>query len=504
MTSEQRIVQGRYRLVYKLGAGGMGSVWLAEDRWLERPVALKELVQHANGVDLDESRARVLREARAMARIRHPAIVSIHDVFFDGDDPWIVMEHINGRSLDGIIMQSNRDTAPLSELELAKIGLPVVRGLSAAHRADVVHRDVKPANILVGADDSIFLVDFGIAKISGDASLTGLRRVIGTTEFLAPERLLGADVGPSADLWSLGVTLFYGLEGYSPFLRTGELMHEATMRAILDDSPPRPVREGPLADVILRLLEKSPIKRAGADELAAVLLAIVTGGPSRSGRVASAEPPSPERPGSRRPGADPATVRMTAPMPPGRPPYPSRAAQAKPSRLDFDDAREVIQNVSKDTGVAMLLDMPGEQAARILASYPSREGGELLQGIVAARLAAATAILRMLRTPEAGRVVGYMKAESAASILATMPVDEVLRIISHMGVRTAAGIIATMPIEVSAQLAKSMQADRAADVLSYVKPATVAALLNAAPDGSSGGLLRQLKPDFRAKVMRFL
>jgi Mg/Co/Ni transporter MgtE len=187
---------------------------------------------------------------------------------------------------------------------------------------------------------------------------------------------------------------------------------------------------------------------------------------------------------------------------PGRPP--SRPVDVKRAGLAFDDAREVIQSVNADTGVAMLLAMPDDQAARILASYPSRVSGELLQGIATARPGTVGAILRMLWTADAGRVVGYLKPDSAAVILAGMPIDEAARILSHAGVRTAAGIIAEMPVEVSAAVTKAMQVNRAAEVLAYVKPATVAALLLATSDGSNGRLLQQFKPAFRAQVMRFL
>ncbi len=501
MTSEQRILHDRYRLVYKLGAGGMGSVWLAEDRRLERTVALKELIQHADGTDLDERRTRALREARAMARVRHPTIVSIHDIFFDDGDPWIVMEYINGRSLDSIIKGANRDERPLTEQAIARMGLPVLHGLCAAHRASVVHRDVKPANILVADDESIFLVDFGIAKITGDASLTGMRKVLGTTEFLAPERLQGAEAGPAADLWSLGVTLFYALEGYSPFLRGGEWTLDATMWAILRDNPPRPVRQGPLANVILRLLDKNPERRADGDDLADVLQSIAAGKPPRPEWAAQPTQPVAEPPAVKPPTRH-STAMPSAAKPPGRPP--SQPIEVRRAGLGFEDAREMIQSVNTDTGVAMLLAMPDDQAALILADYPSRVCGELLQGIAAARLGTAATILRILRTADAGRVVGYLKPDSAAFILATMPVEEAVRILSHAGVRTAAGIITEMPIKVSAPLAKAMQVERAVEVLAYVKPATVAALLVAASDGSYGGLLRQFKPTFRSQIMRFL
>ena len=186
MSSEDQVLDGRFQLLSRLGAGGMGSVWLAEDRTLRRTVALKELVPHVSTLNLTESRERALVEARAMARVNHPAIVGIHDLFFTGADPWIVMEYIRGRSLAAIIRDQSLD-----ERAIAAIGLRILSGLHAVHDARIVHRDVKPENIVVGADDRIVLVDFGIAKISGDMRLTARSTVLGTTEYMAPERILG-------------------------------------------------------------------------------------------------------------------------------------------------------------------------------------------------------------------------------------------------------------------------------------------------------------------------
>ena len=259
MTSEGQILIGRYRLVSRLGQGGMGSVWKATDQLLERTVALKELVPHVSGLDLAESRARAQVEARAMARVKHPAIVRIHDLFSVGGDPWIVMEYISGRSLADIIREK-----PLDEQAVAAIGLPVLQGLKAAHAANMVHRDVKPANIVVAGDGSIFLVDFGIAKIAGETSLTGYSRVLGTTEFMAPERLRGRRVGAPADLWSFGVTLYCALERRSPFLRRGDGSIEATIAAILkSNEPPEPAKWGKLAEIVLQMLRKKPAERRG-------------------------------------------------------------------------------------------------------------------------------------------------------------------------------------------------------------------------------------------------
>ena len=474
MISDQRAQLGRYRLVHKLGSGGMGSVWLAHDLQLEREVAVKQLMHHTDNEDRDERRVRALREAVAMARVRHPSIVGIHDVLNVKGDPWIVMEYIKGRSLEVIIKESKTAGRRLEERTIAAIGLPVLRGLCAAHEASVVHRDVKPANILVANDDSVFLVDFGIAKIAGDRSLTAQQKVMGTLEFLAPERLTNEEVGAAADLWSLGVTLFYALEGYSPFRPNGELSPEAIVAAILSADPPQPLRRGMLADAILRLLHKNPAERAGAGELTTVLQSILSPRPVSPGRGSGRAMP---RPGS-----------------PVRPSEPSRAR---------GDLRDPLVGTDTAARVALLLAMSAEQAAKILASYPPRTRGELLQDLAVARPDTAAAVLPMLSMTDIGRSVGHLRPETAAAVLVAMPVEEAARILNRTGARTAAGILMELPVKISASLVKAMGAQPAAEMLGFVRPATVAALLSAV-DGQSGKLLPLLDPSFRMQVTRFL
>jgi flagellar motility protein MotE (MotC chaperone) len=482
------VLHSRYRLLSQLGAGGMGSVWLAEDLLLERTVALKELIHHIATPNLKERRARALREARALARVKHPAIVRIYDVFFVRDDPWIVMEHINGRSLAAIIKDH-----PLDDRAIARIGLPVLRGLSAAHGVNVLHRDVKPTNILVADDDSILLVDFGIAKIADDLPLTGQSQVLGTTEYMAPERFSALAVGPSSDLWSLGVTLYYAMEGRSPFLRRAERSAEATMWAILRDDPPRPARPGRLADVVLRLLCKEPDERVKAAELVDVLQAILdepsTPAAAESGR-STADAMRQPRSGSERPESAPKQ----------RPGLTSALRELK-----LADAGEAIRDGGTDVGAAMLLAMPGDQAAEILAGYPPRLAGDLIAAIAAGRPEIASAILQMLTAGGAGHIVDLLSPGTAASIVAGMPAAEAVRVLGRTSVRTAAGVIMELPGDISARLISAMQDRRAAAVLTYVKPVTVASLLLLiASDDLNGNLLRQFSPAFRAQVLRHL
>ena len=535
-----RMLNGRYRLVYKLGAGGMGSVWLADDTLLERSVALKELIQHAGESDLTERRRRAVQEARAMARIRHPAICPIHDLFFIDDDPWIVMEYISGRSLNDIIKAE-----PLDERTIAGIGLHVLRGLIAVHRAGVVHRDVKPTNILAADDGSVFLVDFGIARIAGDLSLTG-QSIVGTPEFLAPERFTpGHKVGPAADVWALGVTFYYALEGYTPFWRDSERGWEATMMAILKESPRPLTRGGRLAGITLRMLHKDPERRAEAQQVLAVLEEIA-GEPAAPPRTAPTVPfadlPAPASRTSAAAARAGTTRPLTDAVPDGRPRSwhrdrpdpggPSRgAATAGRRRADepaagargetgwpreagrpaevghdprLDGAREMIRNVGTDTGVAMLLAMSAEDATRVLADCEPRLAGVLLQGIAATRVATAAMILRLLRAAVAGRMFAYLRPDTAAAVVAQMNRSDALRLLDSTDERTVAGVIMALPLAAATALLTSMDSrERAAQVLTHVRPTTAAELLR--PDSEfATAVLRHLSEPVRRQVSRHL
>lgn len=528
--ADPRVLNNRYRLVYKLGGGGMGSVWLAEDTLLERSVALKELVQHVMARDLAERRIRAVQEARAMARVRHPAIVPIHDVFFIDDDPWIVMEYIGGRSLYDLIKGQT-----LEERSIARIGLHVLRGLIAVHKAGVVHRDVKPTNILVADDDSIFLVDFGIARIAGDASLTG-QAIVGTLDFLAPERFKPAyKIGPPADVWALGVTFYCALEGYSPFRRDSDRGWEATMIAILKEAPRPPARGGRLADITLRMLHKDPSRRADASQILAVLEHIV-------GEPASSAPPPrvplpvtvpADRAGPHQAAArtghtwplesaaedlarhawwhdrDQPTQQAPAEQPVTRQPRPHRDQAGQGLGVGrrgprFDDVREMIRNVGTDTGVAMLLAMSEDDAARVLADCPPRLCGTLLQGIAVARPAMAATILRLLRSAKAGRAFSYLRQDTAASLVAAMPPADGLRLLDSTDERTVAGVIMELAVPTSTALLKSMSSrERAAQVLTHVRPVTAAELLRSDAEFANA-VLRHLSEPVREQVSRHL
>jgi len=266
-----RLVGGRYRLLERIGSGGMGTVWRAFDELVDREVAVKQPRLPGDPEDEEFQRAahRLYREARAAARVDHPSAVAIHDVVIEAELPWIVMELVRGESLHELLGRG-----PVAPADAARIGLAVLGALCAAHAVGIVHRDVKPANVLLGPHDRVVLTDFGIAHIQGEESLTASGEFVGSLEFIAPERMSGTGAGPASDLWSLGVLLYAAVEGASPFRRTTV---ESTLGAILAGEPPEPTRAGPLGPLILGLLEREPEARPGAEEVGAVLDAVAEG-----------------------------------------------------------------------------------------------------------------------------------------------------------------------------------------------------------------------------------
>ncbi|MFE9354228.1 serine/threonine-protein kinase [Streptomyces olivaceoviridis] len=255
------LIAGRYRLADSIGSGGMGRVWRAHDEVLHRKVAVKELTAALYVSDSDRSvlLARTRAEARAAARINHSAVVTVHDVLEHDGRPWIVMELVEGASLADAVKERGR----VEPAEAARIGLWVLRALRAAHSAGVLHRDVKPGNVLLGADGRVLLTDFGIAQIEGDTTITRTGEVVGSVDYLAPERVRGHDPGPASDLWALGATLYTAVEGRSPFRRTSPL---STMQAVVEEEADEPRHAGPLAPVIAAFLRKDPARRPGAEE----------------------------------------------------------------------------------------------------------------------------------------------------------------------------------------------------------------------------------------------
>ena len=267
MNAPGDLVDGRFELVERLGSGGMGTVWRARDTVLHREVALKAVRSDADTVGV--MRERVLREARALARLSHPHVVTVHQIVAAEPHPWIVMELVPGVSL-----QRRLDDGALTPVAAARLGRQVLAALRAAHAAGIQHRDVKPANILMRPDGDAVLTDFGIAALQGTTGLTATGEFVGSPVYMAPERIRGHDDGPAADLWSLGVVLYVCVEGVSPLRRPTTL---ATLAAVLDDPLPPPTRSGPLAPVLEALLVRDPAARPDAARLDEMLAQVETG-----------------------------------------------------------------------------------------------------------------------------------------------------------------------------------------------------------------------------------
>ncbi|MFD8154233.1 protein kinase [Streptomyces sp. NPDC059720] len=326
---------GRYRLVESIGQGGMGRVWRAADEMLDRQVAVKEM--RIDGLDAEDGstrRERTLREARATARIDHPNVVRIYDVVDEGERLWIVMELVAGRSLERILAEDG----PLSVCETARVGLGLVAALRQVHERGVLHRDIKPGNVLVehasgasgpgrGQEDGraghprsrsrrIVLTDFGIAALQDAKALTMVGTLVGSPDYMAPERISGRPQGPPSDVWSLGATLCAALGGRSPFARDTTL---ATLHAVLYEEPRLPAGTGPLHGILTSLLEKDPTTRPTLDDLETALDPLAFPNPTPTIRVPGRPPGSTPPPGPQRTHPGPAAGTAETPPPP-RPP----------------------------------------------------------------------------------------------------------------------------------------------------------------------------------------
>ncbi|SEP77820.1 hypothetical protein SAMN04487983_1001481 [Streptomyces sp. yr375] len=331
----RRVVDGRFELVERLGGGGMGLVWRARDLALHRDVAVKEV--RPPDPDLAEYdpegartlRERVLREARALARVHHPNVVTIHHIVDGGEYtyPWIVMELVEGGSLQDRLQQG-----VMTPVEAARLGREVLSALRATHAVGIEHRDVKPANVLLRPDGRPVLTDFGIAAVRESTALTATGAVIGSPDFMAPERVSGKEGGPAADLWSLAMLLYVAVEGHHPLRRASTL---ATLAAVLGEDVPAPHRAGPLTGVLTALLVRDPRSRPDAaevDRMLAAVTATATGdAPGASPSEGAAPLPSYPPLATSYPLAPPAATPLAVTIAPQQAgvPVPGRRARAK-------------------------------------------------------------------------------------------------------------------------------------------------------------------------------
>ncbi len=317
------MIDGRFELLGRLGAGGMGMVWRALDLALHREVALKEVrppdpaLLAADPAAARLLRERVLREARALARIDHPGVVRIHHIVDSPEmvHPWIVMELVAGRSL-----QERLAEGTLTPVEAAAIGRGVLAALRAAHAADIHHRDVKPANVLLRPDGRPVLTDFGIAALREATGLTATGELIGSPDYIAPERIRSDESRTASDLWSLGMLMYVSVEGRHPLRRATSL---ATLAAVLDEEIPAPVRAGALAPVLMALLDRDPDARPDAAGLDRLLASVEEGaGPARD-EADARTPGEADAVADHQPPPTPATQVLTPPTRYAQPPAPS-------------------------------------------------------------------------------------------------------------------------------------------------------------------------------------
>ncbi|MCW4602604.1 serine/threonine protein kinase [Janibacter hoylei] len=300
-----QLIGGRYETVRPIGRGGMGTVWLARDTVLGRQVAAKQIGDFS-GESEGETR-RAMREARAAAALNHPNVVAVYDVAEHEGTPWLVMEYVAGPTLTSAI----RERGPMTPKGAADLGAQLAGALAAAHRAGIVHRDVKPANVLIGGGRPK-LGDFGIARSGGDEQLTQTGMVTGTPSYMAPEVAVGGHHGEAADVWALGAVIYFAVEGKDAYPPQGNAL--ATLRSIAAHPPRRPERAGPLEPVLADMLSRDPARRGTMSQVLRRLEDVAAGG---SGAVAGAAP----------------TAVATAPDHGERPFVPGGAATEDPYRL---------------------------------------------------------------------------------------------------------------------------------------------------------------------------
>ncbi|MEJ2888182.1 serine/threonine-protein kinase [Actinomycetospora aeridis] len=260
--SSPRVVAGRYRLEERIGSGAMGVVWRGTDERLGRVVAVKQVFLHA-GLDdreAEEVRQRTLREGRIAARLQHPHAISVFDASIEGDEPWLVMEYLPSRSLANVLGEQGT----LEPRTVARIGRQVADALDAAHQAGIVHRDVKPGNVLLGADGTVKITDFGISRATGDLTLTRTGMLAGTPAYLAPEVARGDNSTTASDLFSLGATLYAAVEGMPPFGADDNAL--ALLHSVAAGKVVPPAQAGPLTALLMRLLRDDPGERPTAAE----------------------------------------------------------------------------------------------------------------------------------------------------------------------------------------------------------------------------------------------
>ncbi len=409
-TERGRLLSGRYRLETVIGHGGMGVVWQGRDELLNRDVAVKEIVfpPHLSEQEQQLACDRATREAQVAARLSHVNVVRVYDIVEEDGHPCIVMELLPYQSLAELMAAEG----PLPPARAARIGLGVLAALRAAHREGILHRDVKPANILVGPEGRVVLTDFGIARAAGVPTLTTDGTVVGSPSYMAPERARGGQPGAPADLWGLGAMLYAAVEGRPPFERDGAL---ATLTAVVADEPEPPRHAGPLEPVISGLLRKDPAERLGAKEAELLLREAAAdadpadavppprpAGETRSGHQAGPDTQPAPAPALTSPAAPPSGPGLSDP---GAPPQDAPPQDAAPQDAPPQDAPP------QDAGA----ERPGRRHPRRLPALLT------LAVLAVAGVIVAVLALSSSPRPSATPPVGSRPSASTGSTTATTP-----------------------------------------------------------------------------------
>ncbi|MGB8962793.1 MAG: protein kinase [Pseudonocardiaceae bacterium] len=254
MTDEGELIAGRYRLISRLGSGAMGVVWRARDERLHRTVAIKQLLLPAtlSDIEADEANRRAMREGRITARLHHPHAIAVYDVVDHAGQPCLIMEYLPSRSLATVLSLQG----VLLPATVARIGSQIASALAAAHKVGIVHRDIKPGNVLLADDGTAKITDFGVSHAVGDVTVTATGMLAGTPAYLAPEVAQGNSAGFPSDVFSLGATLYTALEGMPPFGLNSNAI--ALLHQVASGQITPPTQSGPLTSVLLRLLRRDP------------------------------------------------------------------------------------------------------------------------------------------------------------------------------------------------------------------------------------------------------
>ena len=367
-------VAGRYELLEPLGHGGMGAVWRAHDGLLEREVAVKQVQLPAWLPEGEQQsvRARVMREARAAARLSHPASVTVFDVVEEGQYTYLVMELVEAATLADLV----EEQGPLTPERTARIGLEVLGALELAHRQGIVHRDVKPSNIMVPVDGSVKLADFGVASVRDHPAITHTGQLIGSPAYMAPEQAQGETSGPAADLWGLGASLYYAVEGQPPFDKAGAI---PTLNAVVHDEPRPPERAGPLAPLLERLLGKDPAGRPAGPALRDQLERVASGHPDDVATAAEAGPAAPADQAAA--AAAEAALLVDAAAGPATAPATEAAASVPATPLPGPE-RPLRPPPSETPAAAAPPPSPGPEPRSVTAARPIPPRGPLVAAVV--------------------------------------------------------------------------------------------------------------------------